>query len=476
MRRVYETNCCIFYLNVSNRMKSIIMNKLRKCTIISSIAFLLLMAGCGGEHTEQNTVKKINVETPISAIYETRALPKDTPRGFDADDPAIWVHPKNPELSFVVGTLKEGGMDVYSLDGSLTQYVPPAPAPQCSDNIATVDCENSAGRWNNADVVYGFQTINGTEDLIVVSDRGTDKVDIFKVDQNNLGTDQENVLMNISASNIPRIFTSSQAEVNEGRTAYGLGVSDSESNLVFVSQNATSNVAILSLKDEANGTIGYDIAHVLDFPGEFLLPNGDTWKPCSDDDSEFPHFEGIVVDQYHSSVYLAQEDVGVWKISLKEPQNKNLWRLIRKVQSYGVPYQRTWSDLEEEFICEINYAFDPGFGDKELTADVEGLTLYDAGNGAGYILLSSQGSNQYVVYSRGNDVYLGSFEIEEGKLDGVSETDGMMVTAANLGGVFRQGLLVVQDGSNEPSISGETTNFKYVQWDDIQSKIDNMNN
>ena len=49
--------------------------------------------------------------------------------------------------------------------------------------------------------------------------------------------------------------------------------------------------------------------------------------------------------------------------------------------------------------------------------------------------------------------------------DGASETDGLEVTSANLGGPWSQGLLVVQDGRKRMPES--TQNFKLVPWADI---------
>jgi myo-inositol-hexaphosphate 3-phosphohydrolase len=44
----------------------------------------------------------------VAAVLETRPTLDDA----DADDPAIWVHPKDASRSLVLATLKEGGLDV----------------------------------------------------------------------------------------------------------------------------------------------------------------------------------------------------------------------------------------------------------------------------------------------------------------------------------------------------------------------------
>ena len=50
----------------------------------------------------------------INASVETQPVATD---GDAADDPAIWLHPSNPERSLVIGTNKQSGLTVYNLRG-----------------------------------------------------------------------------------------------------------------------------------------------------------------------------------------------------------------------------------------------------------------------------------------------------------------------------------------------------------------------
>lgn len=63
-----------------------------------------------------------------------------------------------------------------------------------------------------------------------------------------------------------------------------------------------------------------------------------------------------------------------------------------------------------------------------LKDNLEGVGLYDAGGGRGYIVVSSQGNNSYAVFRReGDNAYVGSFAVTANAakgIDGVSETDG----------------------------------------------------
>ncbi|CAM4885197.1 unnamed protein product [Rotaria socialis] len=88
----------------------------------------------------------------------------------DPDDPAIWIHPNQPELSLIIGTDKKtgtGGLYVFNLDGKIIQHI---------DNI---------DRPNNVDVEYGFK-INETYfiDLVVFTERLQSRLRIFSININ----------------------------------------------------------------------------------------------------------------------------------------------------------------------------------------------------------------------------------------------------------------------------------------------------
>ncbi|WP_374580825.1 phytase [Pseudoduganella sp.] len=103
-----------------------------------------------------------------------------------------------------------------------------------------------------------------------------------------------------------------------------------------------------------------------------------------------------------------------------------------------------------------------------LRADVEGMALYH-GERASYLVVSSQGSNSYLVADAAPPHRIrGSFRIgfnAAAGIDGASETDGLDVSAANFGGRFARGMLVVQDGYKR--LPDGAQNFKYVAWEDI---------
>src|SRR5688572_22724947 len=60
----------------------------------------------------------------VTARVETPALFDDEAGGdADADDPAIWVHPRDRARSLVIGTAKNGGLRVYDLAGREVQAI-----------------------------------------------------------------------------------------------------------------------------------------------------------------------------------------------------------------------------------------------------------------------------------------------------------------------------------------------------------------
>jgi 3-phytase/alkaline phosphatase D len=353
------------------------------------------------------------VETP--PVIDLDEPPNNQQPG-DADDPAIYVHPTDVEQSIVIGTLKDGGLSVYDLNGEIVQTIlPGAPGDV---------------RYNNVDLVYNFD-LNGTAvDLAIASDRRNDTLAIFQIDPATRN------LTDITSSEIPAsIFGIDDGE----QTAYGLATYTSPvtgKSYVFVSQREGDRVAQLELSADGSGSVTAEVVRTLTVP----IPTGG--------ELEDAQVEGMVADRQLGYLYVGQENGGIFKFSA-EPGGDTIGTLIEAVQPDG----------------------------SVLVADVEGLTIYYANDDTGYLLASSQGDSTYAVFTReGDNDYLGSFAIgDSGNIDGVAESDGADVVNVPLGSQFPFGLLVVQDGFDDPSlvvvndaeVESVSSNFKFVPWQSV---------
>ncbi|RSN26201.1 hydrolase [Amycolatopsis sp. WAC 01416] len=395
----------------------------------------------------------------VKPTTETPAVYDDEAGGnADADDPAIWRNPAAPDRSLVVATVKEGGLRVYDLDGREVQSVPAPKAPGPDD---------APGRFNNVDLVHRMKVGSGVSDLAVASDRGRDRLRIYRID----GGDSGAPLSDVTDPSAPAIFSSSQEEINEQRTAYGLATwtdPSSGRSYAVVSQRERTALSLLELTAGAGGTVTYRKVRTVALPSAFRLPNGKSWTPCGEP-GELPQVEGMVVDPATGTLYAGQEDVGIWRV---DADLEGTPKLIDKVREYGIP--GTYDEATEECVPGPN----PGYGGTRLSADVEGLTLLKQKDGDGYLLASSQGDNTFAAYDRelGDDnEYEGGFRVTAASatLDGTEESDGAAVLNEPLGSKYPNGLLVVQDGDDKPGESGrDATNFKFVDLGHVLDALD----
>jgi 3-phytase len=134
----------------------------------------------------------------------------------DADDPAIWVHPSNGAKSIVIGTLKNGGLAVFDLQGR---------------TIQRIDYVDEDARQNNVDLLYGVELGGTKRDLAVVTDRGLDHLRVFAIDQ--AGSSTSTPLTEVTEPDPPVIFegttTSRRTASPRGRVPTGPGTSPSAS-------------------------------------------------------------------------------------------------------------------------------------------------------------------------------------------------------------------------------------------------------
>lgn len=325
---------------------------------------------------------------PTSEVRFVRPIVETTPvetDGDSADDPAIWVDRSNPSRSIIIGTQKQSGLYVYDLNGAVLQFLPD-------------------GRMNNVDVRDGFRLGNQNVSLVTASNRTSDSISIYRVDPATRRL--VNVADGVQATGL--------------LDPYGLCMYRSASSgkhFVFINDGG-GEMRQWELVDAGNGRVRANLVREFRF---------DT-QP-----------EGCVADDATGVLYVAEEDVGLWRMSA-EPDSGTERTSITTV--------------------ETNSA---------LKDDLEGIGLYDLGDGRGYLVLSSQGNNSYAVFRReGANEYLGSFSVLADAtrgIDGVSETDGLEVLSVNLGGPYGSGIFVTQDGRN--IAPEQNQNFKIVPWSAI---------
>ncbi|MFN3319654.1 MAG: phytase [Allorhizobium sp.] len=379
----------------------------------------------------------------------------------DADDPAIYANSTDPARSLVITAVKNGGMRVYALTGELVQTLGPS---------------REDGRINNVDLVYGFTLANGEKvDLAVGSDRGLDVIRVWRID----ATAAE-PLVEVTDPAEPRAFpkrpTKDQAgsednPLDDQDTIYGLAAwTDRDSGLTWVAgtQRHQPLVGLFTLQALPEGKVGAKFERSVLVPGTHK--GQDLYQEAEDEPLKdwSPQFEGSVVDATAGILYAGQEDVGIWKID------------IRNAQAAPQLLYETRGSTESSFNA----------GESVIARDVEGLTIYYGENGVRYLLASSQGQahgdavvadapydDSFAVFSIGDSLKLeGSFRIAaRDGVDAVQESDGADVLSTGLPG-FENGLFVTQDGyaGDINGLDGETpqTNFKFVDWKTIAESFD----
>ncbi|WP_329372668.1 phytase [Streptomyces sp. NBC_00669] len=393
---------------------------------------------------------------PVHAKAETTPLfDDDAGHNSNADDPAVWYNSARPGSSLVLGTAKEGGLDVYGLDGHPVQTLPAPTVPAGS---------SAPSRFNNVDLLPGLRFPDGhRSDVAVVTDRGRDRIRFYRID----GSNPAAPLSDVTDTAVPRAFSANEADVDDQFTAYGTAAwQDPRTgrSYVLASRRHTAEVGLFEITVTSTGTVTYHKVRGLTLPSTFRTPGG-TWTPCEDPGAG-PQAEGMVVDTASGTVYIGQEDVGVWKMSANLTGSP---RLVDRTTQFGV------SAVYDPAADECVAGADPGYGGRHLTADTEGLTLFRAPSGHQYLIASSQGDYTYSVYDTSHgDRWTGAFRVAAGtSVDGTEETDGIAALDRPLGSAFPHGVFVVQDGYNAPAPGAADdgdrtdTNYKIVDLSEV---------
>lgn len=135
--------------------------------------------------------------------------------------------------------------------------------------------------------------------------------------------------------------------------------------------------------------------------------------------------EAIAVDNALGYIYYSDETVGIRKYT---------------------------ADPDKQDSTELAF-----FGTEGFVSDHEGISIYPLSDSTGYILISNQQNNTFMVYPReGKQTLLAEVPVS------TIESDGSEVTAVPLGSKFPQGLFVAMSNGKV---------FHYYSWKDIVERI-----
>lgn len=303
--------------------------------------------------------------------------------GEDADDPAIWVHPRQRERSLILGTNKaaapRGALYVFGLDGKTRQVI------------------KNLDRPNNVDVEYGLRLGGKRVDIAVVTERLQKRLRIYQIPADG------GSLREISAPGGTQVF---EGEPGEQGAPMGIAL-----------YRRPKDGAIFALVSRKEG------------PKEGYL-----WQYRLEDDgsgraravkvrafgkySGTKEIEAVAVDDAPGYVYYADEGDGIHKYHA-DPDHPEAGR-------------------------ELAHFGRQGFrGDREGIA----LYTHPNGTGYLICTDQLAGSSEYHLFRReGEPGNPHDHSRELGIIQGgADETDGLEVTSANLGSAFPHGLAVAMN-------------------------------
>lgn len=295
-----------------------------------------------------------------------------------ADDPAIWRNPADPARSLVIGTDKKAGIHVYDLAGRRRSFTP-------------------AARLNNVDLrQVGARVIAAASDRADVAQA---HVALFRLD-----------------TEAARLVPMGRFPVGPGE-AYGM--------CLWTRARDGALFGFVVMKDGRIDQVAIDLAGPA--PAVRTVRSMKLGTQA----------EGCAVDDRTGLLYVAEEDVGLWRFAADA-----------SASTTATPVARV--------------------DGRTLVADAEGVAIAPRDRSGGYLVVSSQGDNAYTLYRLPGVTYAGRFRLADGAVDGTSETDGIDLALGDFGPAYRQGLFVAQDGDNAPA----TQNFKYASWAAIRRAIE----
>ncbi|MFB2649919.1 phytase [Shewanella mangrovisoli] len=184
------------------------------------------------------------------------SAPSDRP-GDTMDDPAIWVHPTEPEQSLVLGTNKRWGLLSFNMRGEQVQALP-------------------SGRINNVDLRQQVMLGGKKRDIAVATLRDNDSLAFYEIDAHGKLSEYPN-----QATNMVDI--------------YGMCLYQDVDTLYVFANEKSGRIAQYRVDWQTNG------------PSIKLVR--DIHTPSQ--------VEGCVVDEAQHALFIGEEDKGIWRFNAK---------------------------------------------------------------------------------------------------------------------------------------------------------------
>lgn len=258
-------------------------------------------------------------------------------------------------------------------------------------------------RPNNVDIAYGFALGDTLIDIAVLTERDANQIRIFSLPD----------LEAIDGGGIP-VFEGDQERDPMGIALYKRPADSAVFAIVGRKSGPTEGYLWQYLLDGSEGVLKTSVVRKF---GRY---------------SGFSEIEAIAVDNELGYVYYSDEGVGVHKYMADPDAGRN-----------------------EELAL---------FAQDDVKHDHEGIAIYKSSDSTGYILVSNQQANTFVVYPReGNTENPHQHDLLAEVPVSTVDCDGADAIGVSCGDEFPKGLFV--------AMSDDRT-FHYYDWQDLQAWID----
>lgn len=144
---------------------------------------------------------------------------------------------------------------------------------------------------------------------------------------------------------------------------------------------------------------------------------------------------------------------------------------VKEIESIAVDHELGYIYYSDENIGVRKYYADPEKGNEELALfgtkgfkdDHEGISIYDTGNGKGFILVSDQQANMFRIFPReGANGNPHQHDLIKAVKVSTNESDGSEITSVPLNGTFQNGLFVAMS---------DNKTFQYYRPEDLLDSL-----